>query len=449
MPTSTVPLRSHRAALELEHVAVVGDEDARRIDAHRLGEARVRGEHAPLAVHGDERDFGWHEREHRLQLVGRAVARDVHGRDVLVQHGRACAGQRVHGVGHGELVPRHGLGRHDHDVARLDRDDRVVAEGHARERRERLALRAGAQDRHLARGEVGEPPGLDERALGDVGVAEVAGDVEVPHHRAADHADLAPAPLGGVDHLLQPVDVRGERRHDHAARRVADDAAERGGDDLLALGHALALGVRRVGQQQREAVLAEPRELREIGALAVDRRVVDLEVARVQDRALVGVQRDGDGVGDRVRDADELGLERADLHRLAARVDLDQLRVVAHAVLVELRLDQAERQPRAPDLGHADLAHEVRQRADVILVAVRQDDRSQRAGRIAQVAEVGQHEVDAQHLVAREAETRVDQDPLAILLDHGHVLADLAETAEGDDANDADVIAWPSRPHRP
>ena len=128
-------------------------------------------------------------------------------------------------------------------------------------------------------------------------------------------------------------------------------------------------------------------------------------------------------------------LERADLHRLAVRVDLDQLRVVAHAVLVELRLDQAERQPRAPDLGHADLAHQVRQRADVVLVAVREDDRPQRARRVAQVAEVGQHEVDAEHLVAREAEARIDQDPLAVLLDHGHVLADLAETAERDDPN--------------
>ena len=44
-------------------------------------------EHAPLAVHGDERRWAA-EREHRLQLVGGAVARHVHGRDVLVQHGR-------------------------------------------------------------------------------------------------------------------------------------------------------------------------------------------------------------------------------------------------------------------------------------------------------------------------------------------------------------------------
>ena len=131
-------------------------------------------------------------------------------------------------------------------------------------------------------------------------------------------------------------------------------------------------------------------------------------------------------------------------------------------MLVELGLDQPERQAGAPDLGHADLAHQVRQGADVILVPVRQDDRPQRAGSVAQVAEVGQHEVDAHHLVAREAEPRIDQDALAVLLDHGHVLADLAEAPERDDAHRPahartagrsnpvlPLIGWPSRPSRP
>ena len=52
-----------------------------------------------------------------------------------------------------------------------------------------------------------------------------------------------------------------------------------------------------------DALVAEPREAGEVGAAAVDRRVVELEVAGVHDRALVGVQGDGDGVRDRVGDA--------------------------------------------------------------------------------------------------------------------------------------------------
>ena len=50
-----------------------------------------------------------------------------------------------------------------------------------------------------------------------------------------------------------------------------------------------------------------------------------------------------------------------------------------------------------------------------------------------EVREVGQDEVDAEVLVAREREPRVDDDALAAELVHGHVLADLAEPAERDD----------------
>ena len=60
----------------------------------------------------------------------------------------------------------------------------------------------------------------------------------------------------------------------------------------------------------------------------------------------------------------------------AVRVDLAQLGRAQQAVLVELRLDEPERQPRRPDLAHAHLAQQVRQRADVILVRVGEDDRA-------------------------------------------------------------------------
>ena len=57
-------------------------------------------------------------------------------------------------------------------------------------------------------------------------------------------------------------------------------------------------------------------------------------------------------------------------------------------------------------------------------------------GRLAQVGEVGEHEIDARHLVAREREAAVDQDAALALLDDAQVVADLAEAAERDDAYD-------------
>ena len=133
-----------------------------------------------------------------------------------------------------------------------------------------------------------------------------------------------------------------------------------------------------------------------------------------------------------MRHPDELEPERPELDRPLLRVDLAQLGCAQQAVLVELRLDEAERQPRRPDLVDAHLAHQERQRADVVLVRVRQHDRPDAL--VAQVAEVRQDHVDTEVLVARERHAGVDDDQLVAELVDGHVLPDLAEPAERDHA---------------
>ena len=82
----------------------------------------------------------------------------------------------------------------------------------------------------------------------------------------------------------------------------------------------------------------------------------------------------------------------------------------------------------------AELAQHPRQRAEMVLVAVRDDDRLDVPGALAQVGEVGQHQVDADHLRRREAQPDVDHDDPAVVLDDRHVLAYLPEPAEGQDA---------------
>jgi hypothetical protein len=103
-------------------------------------------------------------------------------------------------------------------------------------------------------------------------------------------------------------------------------------------------------------------------------------------------------------------------------------------VLVELRLDQSEREAGRVDGDRAEVAEQVGQRADVVLVAVREHDGADALPPLDQVAEVGQQQVDSEMLVAREREPGVDDEDLAVALVRGHVLADLAEAAERDDA---------------
>ena len=191
-----------------------------------------------------------------------------------------------------------------------------------------------------------------------------------------------------------------------------------------------ALGVRRVGEQQVDAAVAELGEPPDVGLQAVDRCVVELPVAGVKDAAGRRLDREADGVGNRVRHADELDAERAEIDRTCIGIGLAQLGRAQEPVLVELRLDEAERQPRRPDLRDLHFAEEVRQRTDVVLVRVGQHDRANRA--VAQVAEVGKDQVDPEVLVARERHAGVDDDALVAELIDRHVLADLAQPAERD-----------------
>jgi hypothetical protein len=133
-----------------------------------------------------------------------------------------------------------------------------------------------------------------------------------------------------------------------------------------------------------------------------------------------------------MRHADELDAERAYVDR-RADLRLAQLGGTEQAVLVQLRLDQPEREPGRPDLGDTHLAHQVGQGADVVLVAVGEDDRPDRACPLAQIREVGQDEVDAEVLVARERQPGVHDDDVVAALVDGHVLADLAQAAKGHD----------------
>ena len=103
-------------------------------------------------------------------------------------------------------------------------------------------------------------------------------------------------------------------------------------------------------------------------------------------------------------------------------------------VLLELGADHPDRQAAAEDhRGHADLAQEEGQRADVVLVAVGEDDRVDVVDPVAKVGEVGENQVDAEHLSGREHQTGVDHDDAPVELDHRHVLADFAEPAERQD----------------
>src|SRR3954451_14666240 len=87
-----------------------------------------------------------------------------------------------------------------------------------------------------------------------------------------------------------------------------------------------------VGKQEADATVATRQltQQREVGVPAVDGREVKLEVAGVHDRAFGSEERDRETVRYRVRDRDELTVDRTDAHALTVGHG-DELRAVEHA----------------------------------------------------------------------------------------------------------------------
>ena len=161
-----------------------------------------------------------------------------------------------------------------------------------------------------------------------------------------------------------------------------------GPDARLRRREARAVGVGRVAAQQQHAVAPELGQARDVGGLAVHGRLVELVVAGDQDRAssVVSATAQESGIEwvmwiSSTPNGPELdGLARSPAPPAATSRQL---------VLVELGARHRHRQRAAVDDRDAvlaQLAQDPRQRAEVVLVAVRDDDRPRcrpraRAGR--------------------------------------------------------------------
>ena len=106
-------------------------------------------------------------------------------------------------------------------------------------------------------------------------------------------------------------------------------------------------------------------------------------------------------------------------------------------VLLELGVDERQRQLRPDERDVGALAQQVGHAADVVLVAVGQHDRDDVVEPVPDRGEVGEDHVDARLVLLGEQHAAVDDQQLAGVLEDGHVAADLAEAAQGDHAQAA------------
>ncbi len=260
----------------------------------------------------------------------------------------------------------------------------------------------------------------------DTKIPEPLGDLRVLDHAAADEGDLAIELRRQIHEDLHAVDAGRKRRDHQAPRRARENFLERLDHLRFRPGETAAVDVRAVGKEAEHAGGSELREPVDVEMLAVDRRLVDLEVAGVHDDAERRVNRQRDAVGHAVRHADELDGQRPDAHPIAGAHGVQIDPVVA--VLAELRFDHRERQRCRVDRS-LEQAHHVRDAPDVILVSMRQNER-RHVPLLLQVGQIGNDPIHPQQLGVREHHAGVDDDRGLAPAECEHVHAELAETAE-------------------
>ena len=415
--------------VDLDGVADIADEDVFRRHAHAHRNARVLAQVLLLAVHRDE-ILRLRQRLNDLELLLTGVARNVHLVHRFVHDVAAALQKLVNNRADGFFVARDRARGDDNHVVLADGHLTVIVERHARQRGHRLALTARRDQDDLVLRVAGNHVEVDQEAVRHIQIAEAARDRHHIDHAAAGKRDLAAILRRAVDDLLHAADIRRERRDNQTlVVRIGTREHRLKGrvDLLLRLCVAGTLGVRRVGHQHEDALLAELRKPREIDHAALRRGKIDLEVAGVDDDACRRVEREAHRVGNRVVHVDQLHVEAAEMNVRARRRHMQP--DMAEIVLLELVLDQRDRQRRAVD-RHADLFEEVRQRADVVLVAVRDHNAADAVHVLFDEAEIRDDGVDAGHLLIRECEAAVDDDHILAALKEREVLADLVEAAE-------------------
>jgi hypothetical protein len=389
-----------------------------------FGQAGVLRELAELAVNGHEIARP-HQVEHQLHFLHAGVPGDVQRRVHAAVHDVGPAARHV--VDHAEdglLIAGNDARAQNHRVAPVHGDLFVVVDGHARERRHRLALSARNEDGDFVGRKVHDILRAKQNPVGNIEQAERMGDFGDRDHAAADYGDTASVFLGEIEHQLDAVDGGTETGDHNAALRTVENLLHAGADGALALGIPGPVGIGGIGEQQLDATLAVVGERVQVEKFIVGGRGIHLEIAGVNNHAKGGGDRHGDSADDGVGDVQKLHLEWADFHYLFG-LDGDQPGLLLEFVFFEPAFHQGQGERRSVD-GDVYVAQKIRNGPDVVLMAVSQQEGSDLGLILLEEGQIGHDQVDTEEFSFGKHHAGIHHDDVFAEANGRHVHAEFA-----------------------
>ena len=239
---------------------------------------------------------------------------------------------------------------------------------------------------------------------------------------------------GKIQHLLYPVYVGGKAGHHQFLPGLFEDPFQGRLHVLLGQGEPRHLGVGGVHQEQIDPLSAEPGETTQVGDPSIQRQLVHLEVAGVQHGAAGGPHKDRHRVRDRVVDRDEFQIKGAEADPFTIG-DRPQ-RHPTQPMFAELLVEKTQGQPAPEYRDVATLPQQVWHGADVVLMAMGQDQRLDIVEPVGDCLQTWQDQVDSGMVVFREQHPAVDQQQPTIHLEAGHVAPHITQPAQRDYPHD-------------
>ena len=386
-------------------------------------------QHVILAMYGNE-EFWAHQIVHELQFLTAGMAGHVDALVAAIDDVSPQLHEIVDGPGHQFLIARNGGSRNDDRITGHHRHLAMVGHGHTGQCRHRLALAAGSADDNLVRTEAIDFINVDNGPLRRVDIAQLHGDAHHVHHAAAQYGHPALIAHGGVDDLLDAMDIGGEGGHDDAALGPVESLVKGSPHRALAHGVAFALSVGAVCHHHQHALVAQLCEAAEVCHLAIYRRIIQLEVTGMDNHAHGSLDGEAYGIRNGMIDTDEAHAETTNVDDVPLH---DRMQVAGvHPIFLKTPLQDAQGQAGTIH-RHIDLLQQVRQGADMVLMAVSQHHSLDHIPVLDEVGDIRDNEIYPQHILLREHEAGIDDQNLIIYTNNGHVLADFPKSAQGND----------------